>query len=83
MLPEAPPPNDPSAAELVEAFAMHNGLTLDALVTMTIHSLAKQLQTTGSLSLPLQIGHPSPHCQQCPFARIHRTLPDNVRRGPW
>jgi hypothetical protein len=84
MFSEGPTSTARSDAQVVEAFAQENGLTLDALVGMTIHGLAQQIRSTGTLTLPLQIGPSSPQCQACPFSRLSQAKAvGNIVRGPW
>lgn len=50
---------------LIEAFARQNDITTTQLLNLTAKGLAIHLATCGCLTLPIQVGLPSPQCHTC------------------
>ena len=79
-------PLSPEDNALIQAFADHIGTTPHHLVLMASKALAEHLRANGTLTFPLQIGLPSPHCLHCPLSKSadHALpAPQNVIQGRW
>lgn len=78
---------DPDDAAVINTFAEQIGTTGSQLTVMAVKAIADHLRLHGSLTLPLRIGLPAPHCAHCPLARLPdsavHTAPQNVIQGRW
>lgn len=79
---------DPDDAAVINTFAAQLGTTGSHLTAIAVKAIADHLRLHGSLTLPLRIGLPAPHCVHCPLAKLpdparHNGQPLNVIQGRW